>query len=855
MSVPAPPQLVPRDARSGEVARCLQTLACTAIVAPPGYGKTTLLALAIDRLAIPAVRYTVELWHAGDVIEPLVEAIRTERPDFGLRTLALSRRRPRAHDALETWSRQLGSTFASDLDHVREPLVIAIDDAHIVADDVVFAGFLAGALKALPSHAHVALAGRALPDLPMAEWIAAGQARLFSVDDVRFGESDIRSMADRFGREVGEDELAALASLYEGWAAGIALAFAAGDSAMPARSGSLPARSAYLVDANLKSLDADLVGFLEQTAVFETLDAGELEHVDEFSRARDYLAELERRGIMFEVIRPGERYRVHRLLREALLERVRRTGPQGLAAAHGRAAAILERAGRIREALFHYEASGDELALARFIGVHAYDSFIAGQGERIARIAKRLERNGVDAPAVFALVDGMIARQRGEPGAEVAFLRGIAAAAEGDPVGVACRMLFVEDRLARREPIAPEQFAQLSAVARTGGPLVELNVHVFTGWAQIIAGEFESARTQARRAAAIAGGDAVGRTRAASLDAYSAIGLGHFAEADAIMAATLRALEASEHVVLLANTLVWYARFALLWNDVAAARDYAERGRALAHELDLPAELAGVEIALAEIYARNGERARCESASRAAIRESAAAWYAGDRVRTRALAAVYCGRAAFAAGDVAAALACVRRALDEPGNAIASAQRAALDADAAAYCLLANDPQRTHAYESARTALQDADATDALDAANLSDAALVLTTIARQEEHPVIVEPSPKVRRTFGDYLTARAEVEGAAGGVEPLLRALRPAVRTHASANTLPRSAALTRREDEILHLIAQGLTNREIAQRFTLSPRTVETHVERVLSKLGANSRTRAVATAIRLGMVSAV
>jgi DNA-binding NarL/FixJ family response regulator len=53
-------------------------------------------------------------------------------------------------------------------------------------------------------------------------------------------------------------------------------------------------------------------------------------------------------------------------------------------------------------------------------------------------------------------------------------------------------------------------------------------------------------------------------------------------------------------------------------------------------------------------------------------------------------------------------------------------------------------------------------------------------------------------------------------------------------------------------LQLIAQGLTNREIAQRFTLSPRTVDTHVERVLSKLGANSRTRAVATAMRLGLV---
>lgn len=61
-----------------------------------------------------------------------------------------------------------------------------------------------------------------------------------------------------------------------------------------------------------------------------------------------------------------------------------------------------------------------------------------------------------------------------------------------------------------------------------------------------------------------------------------------------------------------------------------------------------------------------------------------------------------------------------------------------------------------------------------------------------------------------------------------------------------------MTRRENQILAWLAEGLTNKEIAQRLTLSSRTVDTHVERVLAKLGVTTRTRAVAAALRGGLV---
>ncbi len=62
-----------------------------------------------------------------------------------------------------------------------------------------------------------------------------------------------------------------------------------------------------------------------------------------------------------------------------------------------------------------------------------------------------------------------------------------------------------------------------------------------------------------------------------------------------------------------------------------------------------------------------------------------------------------------------------------------------------------------------------------------------------------------------------------------------------------------LTEREREVLALLVEGLTNRQIAQRLTLSHSTVKFHVSSILSKLGASSRTEAVSLALQHRLVS--
>lgn len=96
------------------------------------------------------------------------------------------------------------------------------------------------------------------------------------------------------------------------------------------------------------------------------------------------------------------------------------------------------------------------------------------------------------------------------------------------------------------------------------------------------------------------------------------------------------------------------------------------------------------------------------------------------------------------------------------------------------------------------------------------------------------------------------AAVEAAAQGIvalEPELASALLAVRERTPAAP---NADLTPRELEVLRLLAEGLSNKAIAHRLDISEHTVKFHVNSILGKLGAQSRTEAVMRATRMGLV---
>jgi DNA-binding NarL/FixJ family response regulator len=135
---------------------------------------------------------------------------------------------------------------------------------------------------------------------------------------------------------------------------------------------------------------------------------------------------------------------------------------------------------------------------------------------------------------------------------------------------------------------------------------------------------------------------------------------------------------------------------------------------------------------------------------------------------------------------------------------------------------------------------------------------IALTTY--DDEHSVM----EAVRAGARGYLTKDAGAEEIRQALEAVVRgeaAIDPAVQRHlldalaagapASAGTLP--DGLTPREAEVLSLIAEGLSNAEIAHRLVVSEATVKSHINHLFTKIGVRDRAQAVTYAYRHDLAS--
>ncbi len=132
------------------------------------------------------------------------------------------------------------------------------------------------------------------------------------------------------------------------------------------------------------------------------------------------------------------------------------------------------------------------------------------------------------------------------------------------------------------------------------------------------------------------------------------------------------------------------------------------------------------------------------------------------------------------------------------------------------------------------------------------------------------------VLTTFGDEASVTAAMQAGADGYllkdaggEALLNSIRavrrgdmpldPHVARHlvrgtATGRDTPGGVHLTRREMDVLRLVAGGLSNRQVAKDLGLSPGTVKVHVSNILGKLNVSTRTEAAVWAVQTGLVAA-
>ncbi|MET9086422.1 LuxR C-terminal-related transcriptional regulator, partial [Streptomyces sp. NPDC004237] len=485
----------------------------------------------------------------------------------------------------------------------------------------------------------------------------------------------------------------------------------------------------------------------------------------------------------------------------------------------------------------------DPVAQARLLARAAADAWRSGEPDRARHLAARTDNaalNGVLAlragnasEAFDALLTAAVRQERSADAAELLALATEAAVYTGDlrrcrEAHVLARWLdlpasgVLAGLAAAVEGRYEDARVLLRGAAGRSGPGGDPVLLIHSGMAALMLGDHTRAATATLRAAASARARGLPATAAQAMEfrAYADFWTGRTRAAEAAVHEALSQAHATGQDNGACHLQAALAMFAAVTGDEEACRERAAavRSYALAHGLGLPAALA--QWALAFLDLTNGRFPAAAARLRAlagfgpghghrAIRHLATPHYVEAAVRTgdtrvaRAAHADYhrWATAVRSTDDLALSARC--RALLAPGAEAVPHYRAALDLHA----------RGTRDFERARTELLFAGALRRLRH----------RTEARDRLHSAL-----EAFESFGaPHCAAQARAE---------LRALGTPSTPHSGADP---AAVLTAQQLMVARMAADGATNREIADRLNLSPRTIDHHLRGVFSRLGIRSR----------------
>ena len=353
------------------------------LIAPPGYGKTTLLAQLVERERRPVAWVTLDnldndpavlltyLATALDRIEPVDATVRSALGAPHERFLATAV--PRLTSALHRWKR---------------PALIVLDDIHRLVDQTCIDAVTA-LIDHLPPGFRVIVSGRSEAGLPLARFRVQRDLLEIGTAQLALDEEETRALAAAAGLDLSPTETALLRRRSEGWAAGIYLATLArerhtSDQEPTSLSGSDQFVAAYLRSEFEHELDEPDRTLLTRTAILEIISAPVAIAVSGQPGAGERLRAIARGNLLVqEAGHDGASLRYHNLLREFLLAELELREPGLSPELHHRAAAWYESAGSRDLAVFHYMAAGETDDAAKAVTASALTLFRAGRSATV----------------------------------------------------------------------------------------------------------------------------------------------------------------------------------------------------------------------------------------------------------------------------------------------------------------------------------------------------------------------------------------------------------------------------------------------------------------------------------------
>jgi LuxR family maltose regulon positive regulatory protein len=873
--VPAPrAELVPRSRLVERLNASLGQCRLTLISAPAGFGKTTLVASWLFEPKPEAKTENRVAWLSLDENDNdparfttyLLAALQQIDAQIGQAAQAMMQSpQPPAPELLLT-------SLINDMAATPQPFILILDDYHLIHTLPIHQQ-LAFLLEHQPPHMHLVIVSREDPPLPLSRLRARGQVMDIRQDDLQFTPEEATDFVRRtMALDLPPADIAVLQRRTEGWIAGLQLAaLSVQHSADPRRfvaefAGSQRYILDYLIEEVFQRQESGVQDFLVQTSILDRLTAPLCDAVTERDDSRQVLLALDQANLF--IVRLDESrqwYRYHRLFRDLL-----RTQGEGLNRAdlHLRAARWYEQNGFLEEAIGHALAAEDWDEAERLMEPAGAQAINNGQFATLNRWLDALPEERLRRSAELAALKGLVSFPAGQFDAAESWA-GLAGdllppdAAPSSQAMVVCLQIYLAD-IKNDNPKVIELALRALALLKEGDP------HGLRGAAlsnlasaQVVMGGIPAA-TQTLRELARFGqeeGHPISAVSALSSLAWlehlqgrarEALALGHQALDSCVDARGNRLpLAGHAHVGL---GLIYYDL-----NELDQARVHLAQGVELSRLLGLSSGAMEAEFKLAQIQQLMGET-KTAMASVAGMRRTTAqlhlalldslvgAWEADFELRV---------------GNVDAAVRWAESAGLLPTDSPDFSREAeyltyarvllAQKRPAEARTLLANLERYARSGGLVRSLITvcilQAEAQLALGEKGLA--------LARLEEAVRLAAPEG-YRRAFLDegpvVLALLPGVRHSAPQFVDSLPALAQAGRSrdHIAPGEQPLIEPLSERELEVLGLMAEGLSNQEIADKLFISVGTVKTHVHNICGKLGVGSRTQAAAQARELGLL---
>jgi LuxR family maltose regulon positive regulatory protein len=880
----------------------------TLVSAPAGFGKTTLVGEWVNRLRSETTNQDRPCCDAAwlsldhDDNDParflayLIAALRTIEPNVGKGALsALQSPQPPPADTVVT-------ALINEIASLPKGLVVILDDYHLIEQQAIH-DILTFLLSHLPPRMHLVIATREDPPLMLARLRAQGQLAELRAADLRFSSAEAAGFLNQsMGLNLSAKDISSLETRTEGWIAGLQLAAISmqrrqdTSEVIGTFTGSHRYVMDYLVQEVLEQQTENIKAFLLQTAILDRLTGALCDAVTGQHTGQATLEFLERANL-FVVPLDDERqwYRYHHLFADLLRRRLDRSQPGRGLELHRQASEWYERQGFADEAMEHALSAEDFERAARLVEGHADTIWQSGEHTKLWRWLEGLPAEWVSSRPHLSVFHARSLYARGQPdaaeqalqAAEQALSPGTDLTTGTGPAGPALSHQPDRKKLLGRIAVTHALLAffrgDLSAIVKYSHQALEYLPEQDSAW---------------RSTAAIAQGDAYrieGNIKAAHQARYRALEISQAADniymiltASMKLAVTMRQMgqleragEVCEQQVQLANEnglsqsaiaggfLAIGGEVQAEFGDLASAVDEAKRGVALAESGEDTVVLGWSYLCLARVLLTAGDWGGAQELIRRVetkTRQSdippwiarmmagwqARLWLSQDRMEA---ASRWMAERESDAGGV---LPFLREFEDIVEARILIAQGRLDDAVTLLQRLL----------EEAETGDRISSVIEILILQSLALEAQGQSERAMNSLQKALMAAEPGgFVHTFVDEGPAMAQLlyKAAMSGISPrYARRLLSAFPMAEQEHTVPPETQviqtglvepLSEREMEVLQLIADGLTNPEIASRLFLAINTVKSHTRNIYGKLDVHNRTQAVARARVLGVLPSI